>query len=349
MPLTREQTEMIQEVVQGCMQSGQLSQTIADQINEVKNAVNTGLTAAVGTKEVVSLEQNNGGLPFYHGGVGESLDHWLKRFNRLAQANSWNADKKRDVFPWFLRGLAEQKYDSLTAAEKQNFDTMITALRDKLQHGRMSDIMSVELHARVQGEQESVADYSQEIRKLTKQAYPEFTEAMQQTFMKRAFLNGLRPDIRQFVMLSNPATFEDAEALARSQEVQNHFHFGSSPYLFKKRSKSVPSHSRVSMVHTDPGTQDDLFIDKVRNVFAAEQKQYRKEVHNLTDRLQKLETSSGNKGRSAPGNYHASRRGALRRDQGHTSASWTKDGRNCCFYCGKPGHHKAQCRKLKAR
>ena len=75
------------------------------------------VAATIGSKDIIPVSGGEN-LGHFAGKLGESFEEWLKRFNRLAKANNWTPEKKRDIFPWFLRGLAQQKYG-------QNFDTRI--------------------------------------------------------------------------------------------------------------------------------------------------------------------------------------------------------------------------------
>ena len=125
------------------------------------------VAATIGAHKDIIPVAGGEGLTHFSGAMGESFEEWLKRFNRLAQANNWTPEKKRDVFPWFLRGLAEQKYDALSQAEKASFDLIVSNLEDKLKYSCMSDLRSVELHV---GDF-SVGDFSQAIRKHRSRAY----------------------------------------------------------------------------------------------------------------------------------------------------------------------------------
>ncbi len=122
--------------------------------------------------------------------------------------------------------------------ERANFNALITALKTKFKPAQLSDLRSVELHSRSQGPKESVADFAQAIQKLMKQAYPEVADEARRQLMKRFFLNGLHHDLRRLVLISKPATFEEAETQARAQEASDHVVFGSAPYLNKNKAST---------------------------------------------------------------------------------------------------------------
>lgn len=348
MVLTREQVEEIARAVEEGMRTVQ--QGIQADIENSRTQMSNHIKAAVNaTKEAVPLSS---GVNYFSGEIGESFEEWLKRFDRLAQANNWDDNRKRDVFPWFLRGLAEQKYDLLTQEQRATYGTIVAALKDHLKLSRMSDLKSVELHARVQGPNEPVTEFASSIRKLTKSAYPELTADMQANLMKRLFLNGLRPDLRRFVLLANPNTFEDAEAQARSQEVQDHFAFGTAPYLNPVSSSSSTSSSTssysISAIQSSPSVSYARNSNSNSNNNSAQSRtESSGSLQDVIQRLGKLESglrsisrNSQSSGSSGRGNGRATFRGRF----GGSSRSWTSSGSQICFYCKKPGHHSVVCK-----
>ncbi len=221
MPVTREQEEQaeaLKTLVNAAVKNA-VQESTAGMRQAVTNAVSESKEAVVSNFELKS----------FSGNVTDNFDEWLKRFNRLAQANNWVDDRKKNILPYYLVGSAEQVYDNTTQAQRATFDALVAALKDKFKPAQLSDLRSVELHSHCQGAKESVGDFAQAIQKLTKQAYPEVEDAARKQLMKRFFLNGLRQDLRRLVLIAKPATFEEAETQARAQEATDHVVFGSAP------------------------------------------------------------------------------------------------------------------------
>lgn len=170
----QEMEQLIYDVVSSVLQSNETKDTLVDIVR--------------GTQEPLPLSL--GGetdLKPFSGTIGENFEDWIKHFERLAQANRWEDDRKRDVLPFYLRGGAETIYDEIPQDNRRTYNNLINELRAKLRPSQLSDLRSVELHSRSQGPRESVAEYSQAIAKLTKQAYPEVTADVRKQLMKRFF------------------------------------------------------------------------------------------------------------------------------------------------------------------
>ena len=342
MALTRGQIELVEETVKNAMaaQKENLKADLDRLSRDHRTSADRAVTAAVNASLREAVPVASGGvLPFFHGSVDESFDEWIKRYRRLALANGWSDDKKKEVLPWYLRGYAEQKYDALTQAELLTFESIVEALRGVFKLSRMPDLKSAELHVRVQGPNESVAEFSQAIRSLTKQGYPEMSTAEQAKLMKRFFINGLRPTIRQFVTLSNPADIDTAETSARGHEVQEFYNFGANTYLARPRDKN--RYGTVNHVAATPSTGG---FDEDRNiveVFLAQQQEINSQMQNLSNQIREMKTSE-TKDRQNFGNSTRSGANPPRSQGGQNRGSGA-----VCYHCGRTGHLRAQCFRWK--
>ncbi len=70
-------------------------------VQDAVTAANAGMHAAVTAavtenKEAIS---NKFELIPFQGNITDNFDDWLKRFNRLGQANNWDDDRKKNVLP----------------------------------------------------------------------------------------------------------------------------------------------------------------------------------------------------------------------------------------------------------
>ena len=266
-------------------------------------------------------------LPFFTGGVGESFEDWIKRYCNLALANGWSESKKREVLPWFLQGYAELKYISLSQSELVSFDSIIKALSVKLKCSQESDFKSRKLLSRIQGSDESVIEFSQAIHRLTKQAYPEMCTETQGQLIKRLFINGLRPNIRHLVMLTNPDTVDEAEASAREIEVHQYMNLGSNAYLATPPLHLCAAAADVPMQSTS-STGKLMDNQDFQTVLLTQMEQ-------LANKIEDLNVNRGNIRMKNIGLAQAT----------SVSSGVISTGRLRCFKCGKAGHLRAQCQR----
>ncbi len=81
-----------------------MTEAVSDVMTASRNDTERSISAAVeSSKDAVPMQFD---LSVFKGGVSDNFE-WLKRFNRLAQANNWTEDRKKNVLAFYLRGSAE--------------------------------------------------------------------------------------------------------------------------------------------------------------------------------------------------------------------------------------------------
>ena len=316
-------------------------ETVQELINNSQRQVVEAIDA-VGHRDTFSMENSNSvGLGTFSGSSSENWKKFLARFNRLAQANSWTDDKKRDILPFYLRGAAEEAYEDIPQNDRRTFTGLTEKLEVRFSPAKVADLRSIELHNRVQKQEEPVADFAAEILRLTHAAYPDLTRDHQRGLMKRFFLNGLRAELRRLVMVSNPESFEAAEKAARAQEASDHFIYGNAPWLSKddseKNRNSAHSVSSSSIsgnrfMPSPVSSSDDKFdlIFKRLNEMEAANRKAEEERSKAFPNPRAEGLLSSMQPRNPMQGFRR---------------TMTPDGRPICHFCGRPGHVQANCFK----
>ena len=315
-------------------------ETVEALINDSQRQVVAAI-GAVGHRDAVE-DSYPTKLGTFAGTPSENWAKFLARFNRLGQANGWDDNKKRDVLPFYLRGAAEEAYEDISQDNRQTYAGLVDKLGERFSPAKIADLRSIELHNRVQKQDEPVSDFSAEILRLTRSAYPDLTRDHQRGLMKRFFLNGLRPELRRLVMLGNPDTFEAAEKAARAQEASDHFLYGNAPWLNREDSeknrkcvvRNLDAQSTTRFLPAPVTSSEDKFdlIFKRLNIMEAETRKAREE------QMKPLTNSRAH-------NFSQERKFQPRQFPQASRRTMTSNGRPICHYCRQPGHVQANCFK----
>ena len=148
------------------------------------------------------------------------------RFELIAKAKEWDEPKQIAIIPALLRGKLLDAYIDIPDENKATLGALKQSLAERA--GIAKDPLSAaKLFAvRDQQQQEKVADYVVELRKLFTEAYP--TEDVTSTVFLQRFLSGLSPPIgKQVLLKGRPRSMDDAIKMAK--EVEFALQFGERP------------------------------------------------------------------------------------------------------------------------
>ena len=141
--------------------------------------------------------------------VAEDFQRGWTRFEFVAVAQKWDANKQLTVIPTLLRGKLIDYYVELDDGTKTDLALLKAALQEKA--GKKEDplMASRSFNQRNQGQNEKVTDFADALKKLFKTAYP--GEAITSAVLLQRFLTGLRPEIgRQLLLRTKPTDFPAA-------------------------------------------------------------------------------------------------------------------------------------------
>ena len=141
--------------------------------------------------------------------VAEDLKQGWTRFEFVAMAKEWDAEKQLAVIPVLLRGRLIDYYVDFDDTIKGNLKPLRAALEERAGKREDSLAASRSFSQRSQGQGERVSDFASSLKQLCKSAFP--AEAMTSSVLLQILLTGLRPEIsRQLMLRSKPTTFTAA-------------------------------------------------------------------------------------------------------------------------------------------
>ena len=157
-------------------------------------------------------------IPEFEGKRGENFDQFIKRFNLAYEANGYKAELKHSVLAAKLKGKAFFLYDSLPAASKTSFASIVTALREKFSTQDHCRFAHEKFGTRKQRTGESVTDYGNAIYELGLAALSTIADDQRDSLIREKFLSGLLPHLSEMTIFSNPNSFAEALQVAERLE-----------------------------------------------------------------------------------------------------------------------------------
>ena len=153
---------------------------------------------------------------------GDGTDIWsefIRYFENIAELNEWESDRKRKVLFTMLRGQAETYDYGLSDSERNDWESLITALDARFGHKAMKESYVAEAKLRRKKGTESFRDFGQAIEDLYRRAYPDNREHVQESSMK-TFMDNCSDteDFRLAVKRTRPKTLQDAVTAAMQEE-----------------------------------------------------------------------------------------------------------------------------------
>ncbi len=266
----------------------------------------------------------------FFGEPGEDIEKWLKSFERVAKANNWTEKRQVDILPAFLRDRAAEIFDELPDGSKNNLDELKEVLTEHFMPKEARRFYYADLYARKQGNTESAADFGRVIQQLVRRAYAEMPLEHQDTLMREHFVNGLRPDLKRIILISDPKTFNQAVDVAKREEINEQVTNGSAPWVRPKSAISTHSNAvAASPVAAISGEQRmNERLDRLEGAIE-------KLALTVAEANSSKRTGNRNFGNGRRYNYDDRN---LR----------TSDGRPICNYCKKVGHYESMCQEKKS-
>ncbi|CAC5358209.1 unnamed protein product [Mytilus coruscus] len=244
----------------------------------------------------------------FYGNLDEDIDSWLKNFDRIATANDRSRERKSNTLPAFLGDRAAEFYESLEDDEKEDIATLCESLRKRFMPKELQSLYYSNPFQARQREGQNVEDFASEINKLATRAYSDMKRDQKDVLIKEHFIQGLKQDIKQFVMLSNPTTFEEAFRSAKREECNN---------TLTNRDRQTVAACAISNNNLEDNIKD---LSEQMKVLAMQ-------MNNIPTRGRGGFGNRGNRFQQSRGRGYGSNRN-LR----------ASDGRPICNYCMKVGH-----------
>ncbi|KAL9952661.1 hypothetical protein ACROYT_G039945 [Oculina patagonica] len=151
-------------------------------------------------------------FPVFSGYECEDVREFVSNFTRAGKLNGWDEDKLALGLPLYLKGHASIWFKSLENSDCMKFDELSAAIISHFACGASEWRIRQALSQRRQLENEPVNDYSYSIRSYCVQLNLPRSEWM------HYFVLGLKPEIREHVILQQPKTLEEAENFSKLKE-----------------------------------------------------------------------------------------------------------------------------------
>ena len=158
-------------------------------------------------------------LPDTFNGTRSELRDFIIHFETVSRYNGWNDLEKGQNLAMSLRGAAQQVLSELTPAERNDFVSIVMALRRRFDPGQRENLKRTEFRARLKRKEESVGEYGFALGRLAAAAYPGMSLEARETLIIDQFVSGLpNKEVKKHIHFNHPETIHDAIALACEYE-----------------------------------------------------------------------------------------------------------------------------------
>lgn len=148
-------------------------------------------------------------------GQGEDASSFLEKFFMFGKFSKWSDEEFCQAFPLALTGTAEVWYTTLDKTKIKTFADLQQLFRNRFLSSTSNWVLRQELVHRKQGANESLNEYSSDIRRRCQRLEIPLDEQL------HYFIQGLRPHLKNYVILQQPKSLEEAENAARIKDSIN--------------------------------------------------------------------------------------------------------------------------------
>ena len=149
----------------------------------------------------------------------EDLEDYLAQFDIVAELNDWDYQTKSLYLASNLTGGARALLNELDCRKRRDYDCLIEALKTRFGSENQAEVFKSKLQTRVKGKDEKIPELAQNIKKLTRKAYPCATSDVIDVLAIDYFIDALNDsDIRLRLREISPKTLSEAEKIAARLE-----------------------------------------------------------------------------------------------------------------------------------
>ena len=141
------------------------------------------------------------------------------QFELAAQANGWDRNTRAIRLACSLRGSAQALLSDLTPEIRQNYARLVTTLTERFEPQNQCELYKAQLKHRIRKRDEGLPELAQDIKRLTRMAYPSALVDLRDTLSKDSFIEALNDaEMELFICQKESQTIDDAVRLALKYE-----------------------------------------------------------------------------------------------------------------------------------
>jgi len=174
-----------------------------------KHCVHAALTSQPSANPIVKSSVT---FPIFRGDECEDVHEFIRNYKRAGRLNGWSEVNLALGFTLYLKGHASGWFKTLPTPDEMTFDQLSAELTKHFASGASEWRVRQALGQRRQLEKETVADFSYSLRTHCARLNLPRSEWI------HYFVQGLLPEIREYVVLQQPENLEAAENYAKLKE-----------------------------------------------------------------------------------------------------------------------------------
>ena len=153
-------------------------------------------------------------------GSGNDTDFqaFLDQFEVCAKVNNWNEEEKANQLILCMKEKARVVMSQLSSEDKNSYERMVKALREKIGMRQVPEAAKATLKARRRKVGETLLDLSIDIKRLCGEAYPSLSPASLEQACIDHFTDALGATLAKDVIRSKPSTLD--KALSEALELE---------------------------------------------------------------------------------------------------------------------------------
>ena len=162
----------------------------------------------------VSGQQKSNAKPRKYDG-NDDFGEYLSQFEIIAEINQWDYNTRSLQLAGVLAGQAVGVLGELSPTQRRDYDTLVTALNTRFGSLERGELYRARLKVLKLEKGQNLSQLAQEVKKLTRQAYPHANRNMLDILSLDYYIDALPdPDIRLRIRESRPQNITEAETLA---------------------------------------------------------------------------------------------------------------------------------------
>ncbi|XP_067638298.1 uncharacterized protein [Eurosta solidaginis] len=138
------------------------------------------------------------------------------QFEKSAAVNNWNAEDK--VAALALKGPAAEILQTIPEYERNNCETLMSALERRYGSEHRKHIFQIELQNRYQKANETLQEFASDIERLAHLSNADAPEEYTERVKIQSFINGIRMETKRATYANPKLTFAETVSLALTQE-----------------------------------------------------------------------------------------------------------------------------------